>query len=83
MQCLIYSHTHLSLCVIGAALDVFEMEPLTAESGLWDCDNLLLTAHNADNTDTYIEDAWAVYSDRFDAFCQDKEFPTVSLESGY
>ncbi len=33
----------------GAYLDVFEQEPLPAESPLWDLDNLLITPHAADN----------------------------------
>lgn len=35
----------------GAALDVFEKEPLAAESPLWDLDNLLITPHTAGLTD--------------------------------
>lgn len=31
----------------GAALDVFEEEPLTAESKLWGLDNLIITPHNS------------------------------------
>ncbi|MEZ5773954.1 MAG: D-2-hydroxyacid dehydrogenase [Hyphomicrobiaceae bacterium] len=34
----------------GAYLDVFEKEPLDADSPLWDLDNVLLTPHAADNT---------------------------------
>ncbi|MDE2135993.1 MAG: D-2-hydroxyacid dehydrogenase [Gammaproteobacteria bacterium] len=36
--------------IAGAALDVFEQEPLPAESPLWDMDNVLLSPHSADNT---------------------------------
>jgi len=32
----------------GGVLDVFKKEPLTVESGLWDCKNLLITPHCAD-----------------------------------
>ena len=31
----------------GAALDVFEEEPLTGESMLWNLDNLIITPHNS------------------------------------
>jgi phosphoglycerate dehydrogenase-like enzyme len=33
--------------IAGAALDVFEHEPLPQESPLWDLDNLLITPHTA------------------------------------
>lgn len=35
----------------GAALDVFETEPLAAEHPLWELDNVLLSPHTADHTD--------------------------------
>lgn len=34
----------------GAALDVFETEPLPAESPLWALDNVLISPHSADHT---------------------------------
>jgi phosphoglycerate dehydrogenase-like enzyme len=37
--------------IAGAALDVFEKEPLPAESPLWDLKNLLITPHSAGLTD--------------------------------
>jgi len=69
--------------IAGAALDVFVTEPLPQENGLWDCDNLILTAHNADNTITYIEDAWKVYLRNFELLCNNEEMPTVDIDLGY
>lgn len=37
--------------IAGAALDVFDQEPLPADSPLWDLDNLLITPHTAGLTD--------------------------------
>jgi len=37
--------------IAGAALDVFEREPLPAESPLWDAENLLITPHTAGLTE--------------------------------
>jgi len=41
----------------GAALDVFEVEPLPTESALWDMENVLISAHTADHTKDWMSDA--------------------------
>lgn len=41
--------------IAGAALDVFEEEPLPAESPLWDFENVILTPHRAAVTIEYYE----------------------------
>ena len=38
----------------GAALDVFTIEPLPTSSPLWDMDNVLMSPHNMDQTDTFL-----------------------------
>jgi len=47
----------------GAALDVFDREPLPADSPLWALDNLLITPHTAGLT----EKLWHRHYDLFSA----------------
>lgn len=54
--------------IAGAALDVFEKEPLPPDSPLWGCDNLLLSPHNADLTATYMRCTWEVFLEKAAAF---------------
>jgi phosphoglycerate dehydrogenase-like enzyme len=49
--------------IAGAALDVFEREPLPAESDLWSLDNILMTPHVSGGTPRYMERA-------VDLFCE-------------
>jgi phosphoglycerate dehydrogenase-like enzyme len=45
----------------GAALDVFETEPLPAESPLWRLPNVLLSPHCADNVPGWVDEAMRVF----------------------
>ncbi len=47
----------------GAALDVFEEEPLPPKSSLWDAPNLFVSAHSSVSVDRYMDDVF----DRFEA----------------
>ena len=49
--------------IAGAALDVFEQEPLPAESPLWDLDNLLITPHNGSITDKIWPRHYKIFSE--------------------
>ena len=69
--------------IAGAALDVFKIEPLAQESRLWALDNIIITAHNADNTPSYINDAFDVYVRNFELFVNGDTLPTINVELGY
>jgi phosphoglycerate dehydrogenase-like enzyme len=49
----------------GAALDVFDIEPLPPDSRLWDLDNVLITAHCADHVDGWVESAVVFFLEQF------------------
>eukprot|EP01012_Entosiphon_sulcatum_P031969 TRINITY_DN40700_c0_g1_i1.p1 TRINITY_DN40700_c0_g1~~TRINITY_DN40700_c0_g1_i1.p1 ORF type:complete len:339 (-),score=74.66 TRINITY_DN40700_c0_g1_i1:53-1048(-) len=69
----------------GAALDVFAKEPLQADHPFWDLENLLLSPHNADLTDTSITETFEHFVDLAEKyFLQEKPFPSlVDLQLGY
>lgn len=52
----------------GAALDVFEIEPLPANSPLWDLSNVLITPHNAGVSPNLPERLADVFVENYDAF---------------
>jgi phosphoglycerate dehydrogenase-like enzyme len=57
----------------GAVLDVFEEEPLGAESPLWDMENVIITPHNSFVGDGNEERLWGVMCRNLDdwkAKCQ-------------
>jgi phosphoglycerate dehydrogenase-like enzyme len=52
----------------GAALDVFEEEPLPPESPLWDLPNALVTPHVAGTTPEYVRRCAEIFADNYDRF---------------
>lgn len=73
---------HLS----GAALDVFQTEPLPPESPLWDCPRILITPHVAGNmTLGYTVDRIvALFLENFERYCEGKPLlRVVEREKGY
>lgn len=52
----------------GAALDVFEQEPLPAGHPFYGMDNLLLSPHCADHTETWIDDAMQFFTENLGRF---------------
>ena len=53
-----------------AALDVFEQEPLPADSPLWDLENVWISAHSSVSTDRYMDDVFELFCDNLGRFAR-------------
>ena len=68
----------------GAALDVFDHEPLPADSPLWELDNLLITPHTAATSDRMWERHYALIKDNLRRyFAGEPLFGLVDKQVGY
>lgn len=68
----------------GAAVDVFEREPLPADSRLWDRTDVLLTPHVAGTTPHYMERALEIFCRNVEALERGEPLITpVEVERGY
>jgi phosphoglycerate dehydrogenase-like enzyme len=52
----------------GAGLDVFETEPLPADSALWGMENVLITAHYSGSTPHYDQRAFEIFLDNLERY---------------
>ena len=52
----------------GAALDVFEQEPLPPDHPLWRLDNVLISPHTADQTEDWLQRATQLFVENFRRF---------------
>ena len=69
----------------GAALDVFQEEPLPSNSELWNLENVLLSPHNMDQTSTFMHEAaeFFVFENLPRFMCGKKLLNHVDPLSGY
>lgn len=70
--------------IAGAALDVFETEPLPADSPLWSAPNMLITAHNAGASPRYYHRALDIMVDNLERFLAGRPLRNVvDKKAGY
>ncbi|MBI2137728.1 D-2-hydroxyacid dehydrogenase [Candidatus Woesearchaeota archaeon] len=70
--------------IAGAALDVFEQEPLPKESPLWEMENVIITPHNSGMTPYYMDRMIKIFCSNLNAYMDGKPMPTlVDLKKGY
>lgn len=68
----------------GAALDVFDHEPLPSDHPFWSLENVLLSPHCADHTATWLDDAMELFIDNFQRFAAGAPLRNiVDKEAGY
>ena len=70
----------------GAALDVFEKEPLDKDSTLWDCPRLILTTHAAGNWTLphTVEKIVSLFAQDFENYCAGRPMKQiVDIDAGY
>jgi len=68
----------------GAALDVFETEPLPKDSPLWRQENVLLSPHSADHTATWQQDSVEFFLENFARYRKGEPLlNVVDKQAGY
>lgn len=68
----------------GAALDVFDEEPLNEDSPLWDMENVIITPHMAGVTPLYMKRAMGILRENLIAYKEGKLLKNiVNLDKGY
>jgi phosphoglycerate dehydrogenase-like enzyme len=63
--------------IAGAALDVFQTEPLPASSPLWDLDTVILTPHVSGLSDGYFQRVLRLFVDNLERYVAGKPLLNV------
>ncbi|HEV2696864.1 MAG TPA: D-2-hydroxyacid dehydrogenase [Terriglobales bacterium] len=70
--------------IAGAALDVFDQEPLPADSAFWDLENVLITPHTAGMTTKLWERHYTLFSENLRRFLRGEPLlAMVDKKQGY
>jgi len=70
--------------IAGAALDVFEQEPLSKESPLWDMDNVIVTPHNSFYSDKREDRMYDIIYSNMKNYIEGKKIENVvDMKRGY
>ena len=70
--------------IAGAGLDVFEEEPLPADSELWNLENVIITPHYSGWTPYYMDRVVDIFCENLKAFLEGKKMPNlIDKELGY
>lgn len=70
--------------ILGAALDVFDKEPLPAGHPFWTMKNVLLSPHCADHTHGWLDDAAMFFVENFHRFAKGEPLQNiVDKKAGY
>jgi phosphoglycerate dehydrogenase-like enzyme len=66
-----------SKSIAAAVLDVFDPEPLDAESPLWDLPNVYVSAHSSVSIDRYMEDVFEMFFENLQRYLRGEELRNV------
>lgn len=70
--------------IAGAALDVFEEEPLPSASPLWQLDNVIISPHVSGNTDNYHDKAADLFIANLERYLEKKPlYNQLNRDAGY
>jgi phosphoglycerate dehydrogenase-like enzyme len=68
----------------GAVLDVYDTEPLPPGHPFWGMDNVLLSPHCADNTDTWMDEAMDLFVRNFESWASGQPLENITdKRAGY